>query len=83
MSKYEIRKDGKVYAHWDDPSYLPDPATLKSMKAAGYRLYVDGTPKHRVADDPVFHPIGKKSRQTDTLPATMNRERSNQFDYRR
>lgn len=42
MSKYEIRKEGKVYAHWDDPAYTPDKETLKNMKAAGYRLYVDG-----------------------------------------
>lgn len=42
MSKYEIRKDGKVFARWDDPSLSPDRDTLKSMRDAGYRLYVDG-----------------------------------------
>lgn len=42
MSKYEIRKDGVVYAHWDDPSCTPGKETLKNMKAAGYRLYIDG-----------------------------------------
>lgn len=42
MAKYELRKDGRVYAHWDDPRLSPDRDTLKSMKAAGYRLYVDG-----------------------------------------
>ena len=42
MSKYEIRREGKVYAHWDAPSLTPDKETLKQMKQAGYRLYVDG-----------------------------------------
>ena len=42
MSKYEIRKDGKVFASWDDPRLTPNQSTLKSMKAAGYRLYIDG-----------------------------------------
>ena len=42
MSKYEIRKDGKVYSRWDDPGLTPDRETLKNMKAAGYRLYIDG-----------------------------------------
>lgn len=42
MSKYEIRKDGKVFAHWDDPRLTPDKDTLKSMRDAGYRLYQDG-----------------------------------------
>lgn len=42
MSKYEIRKEGRVYAHWDDPSLTPDKDTLKRMKAAGYKLYVNG-----------------------------------------
>ena len=42
MSKYEIRKDGKVFAHWDDPDLTPDRGTLKNMRDAGYCLYVDG-----------------------------------------
>lgn len=42
MSKYEIRKDGKVFACWDDPGFTPDKETLKTMRAAGYRLYEDG-----------------------------------------
>lgn len=42
MSRYEIRKDGKVFARWDDPNLTPDKGTLKSMKDAGYRLYQDG-----------------------------------------
>lgn len=42
MPKYEMRKDGKVFACWDDPALTPDRDTLRSMKAAGYRLYVDG-----------------------------------------
>ncbi len=42
MSRYEVRKDGKVFACWDDPSLSPDKDTLKSMRDAGYRLYVDG-----------------------------------------
>lgn len=42
MSKYEIRKDGKVFASWDDPHLTPDKDTLKTMKNAGYRLYIGG-----------------------------------------
>lgn len=42
MSRYEIRKDGKVFAHWDDSNLTPDKDTLKNMKDAGYRLYQDG-----------------------------------------
>ncbi len=42
MSKFELRKDGKVFAHWEDPSFTPDRETLRAMKAAGYRLYIDG-----------------------------------------
>ena len=42
MSKYEIRRDGKVFAQWDDPALTPDRETLRRMKESGYRLYVDG-----------------------------------------
>ena len=42
MPKYEIRKDGKSYCSWTDPKCTPDKDTLKSMKQAGYRLYIDG-----------------------------------------
>ena len=42
MSRYEIRKDGKVFASWDDPHLTPDRDTLKNMKDAGYRLYICG-----------------------------------------
>lgn len=40
--KYEVRKDGRVYAGWGDPSCSPSRDTLKAMKSAGYRLYIDG-----------------------------------------
>ena len=40
--KYQVRKDGQPCAGWDDPACTPDRATLKSMKTAGYRLYLDG-----------------------------------------
>lgn len=40
--KYTIRKDGKVYASWDDPALTYPRETLQSMKRVGYRLYVDG-----------------------------------------
>lgn len=43
--KYEIRKDGKSYCGWTDPKCTPDKDTLKSMKHAGYRLYIDGKPQ--------------------------------------
>ena len=40
--RFEIRKDNKPYAGWNDPKLTPPKETLRSMKAAGYRLYVDG-----------------------------------------
>lgn len=42
MDTYEIRKDGVTYAAWTDPRCTPDTKTLRSMKAAGYRLYLNG-----------------------------------------
>jgi hypothetical protein len=57
MSKYEFRKDGRTYLHTDDAACLPDSQTIKSMAKAGYKLFVEGKPKRRVADDPEFHPI--------------------------
>ena len=42
MGKYEIRKEGKVFASWDDHRLTPNKDTLRSMRDAGYRLYVDG-----------------------------------------
>ena len=40
--RFEIRKANKPYAGWNDPKLTPSKETLRSMKAAGYRLYVDG-----------------------------------------
>lgn len=48
MDKYEIRKDGAAYMTWTDPRCTPDAKTLKSMKAAGYRLYVNGRPAKKL-----------------------------------
>ena len=42
MSKYEVRKEGRVFARWDDPALTPSNEILKAMKIAGYRLYIDG-----------------------------------------
>ena len=42
MDKYEIRKDGKTFARWELPELTPPPEILRSMKAAGYRLYING-----------------------------------------
>ena len=42
MAKFEIRKGGKVFARWDLEALTPPPEILRSMKAAGYRLYIDG-----------------------------------------
>jgi len=42
MAKYEIRKDGKTFCSWTDPKCTPRRDELRSMKAAGYRLYIDG-----------------------------------------
>lgn len=38
---YEIRKDGKVYMRWHNPACGYSRETLKNMKEAGYRLYID------------------------------------------
>ena len=40
--RFEIRKDKKQYAGWNDPKLPPSKEKQRSMKAAGYRLYVDG-----------------------------------------
>ena len=40
--RFEIRKDNKQYAGWKDPKHTTSKETLRSMKAAGYRLYVAG-----------------------------------------
>lgn len=42
MAKYEIRKGGKVFAQLEADDLTPPPEILRSMKAAGYRLYIDG-----------------------------------------
>lgn len=42
MSKYEIRKDGKTYCGFDDESCMYDKETLKAMRSAGFKLYIDG-----------------------------------------
>lgn len=38
----EVRKDGVVKQVLMDESLLPDKDVIKSMKAAGYKLYQDG-----------------------------------------
>ena len=38
---YEIRKDGRTYCRWTDPQCGYTRETLKNMKEAGYRLYID------------------------------------------
>lgn len=40
--KYEIRKDGRVYAAWERPQLTPPAVILRSMARAGYNLYTDG-----------------------------------------
>lgn len=42
MATYEIRKEGKIYAQWEHPAFTPPPEILRTMKAAGYRLYING-----------------------------------------
>lgn len=42
LDKIEARKDGVVYCVYADESCLPDKEVIKSMKAAGYKLYQDG-----------------------------------------
>lgn len=41
-SKYQIRKNGKCYCGFDDKNLMYSDETLKSMRAAGYKLYIDG-----------------------------------------
>lgn len=38
---YEIRKDGKCYMSWTNPACGYSRETLRSMKEAGYRLFID------------------------------------------
>ena len=42
MSKYEVRKDGIVYCGFDDESCMYSKDALKTMRDAGYKLYIDG-----------------------------------------
>ena len=42
LDKIEARKDGIVYCVYADESCLPDKEVIKSMKAAGYKLYQGG-----------------------------------------
>lgn len=39
---YEIRKDGRTYVRSNAPDCGYTAAQLKSLRAAGYRLYADG-----------------------------------------
>jgi len=39
---HEIRKNGKCCMSWRDPSCGYSRETLRSMKEAGYRHYIDG-----------------------------------------
>lgn len=41
MSKFEVKKDGRVMQQ-GDISQLPDAETRKQMRDAGYKIYVDG-----------------------------------------
>jgi hypothetical protein len=41
MSKYEIRKDGVAYCSFNDESCMYDKETLKAMREAGFKLYID------------------------------------------
>lgn len=47
MAKYEIRKDGRTFCSWTDPRCTPSAETLKNMKAAGCRLFIDGKPAQK------------------------------------
>lgn len=42
MNKIEVKKDGVIYCVYDDESLLPNKEIIKNMKAAGYKLYIDG-----------------------------------------
>ena len=41
MSRFEVRKDGRVLASGPATLLYP-PEIMKQMRAAGYRIYVDG-----------------------------------------
>lgn len=38
----EVRKDGTTYCVYIGEACFPDEDTMKSMKAGGYKLYMDG-----------------------------------------
>lgn len=42
MDLLEIRKDGKVYMHTSFKECIPPNEVLKSMKKAGYKVYMNG-----------------------------------------
>lgn len=42
MQKWEIKKDGETKCHGDCVKSLPSDKTLVGMRAAGYKVYIDG-----------------------------------------
>ena len=42
MNKWEIKKDGETKCHGDCLQSLPSDNVLAGMRAAGYKVYIDG-----------------------------------------
>lgn len=42
MHKWEIKKDGETKCHGDCLQSLPSDKTLAGIRAAGYKVYIDG-----------------------------------------
>lgn len=40
--KWEIKKDGVTVCHGESEATYPNNETLKSLAAAGYKIYLDG-----------------------------------------
>ena len=62
MGKYEIKKDGKSYCSFDDESCMYDKETLKQMRSAGFKLYIDGKPAK----------VGKSNKDNSTVGVEDN-----------
>ena len=40
--RLEVRRDGQVFMWTNDPSCYPDASAQRSMRGAGYKIYMDG-----------------------------------------
>lgn len=45
---FEVRRDGRIYMQCSDPRCCPDRELRRELRAAGYKLYLNGKPYKEV-----------------------------------